>query len=172
MREFEEGYGKWIIITLVFFSSMITTLHAQNVISITASAMVTSNSEIELVTIYNILIDETSADNGIIHISPVNDALAGKLLVKGQPDAVIRITFSQQPPLVNSNGKGTLVLHYEISGYNEDNQRASQLLDVLERSLKFNKKGEYYLWVGGRVDITNARPGSYEGEFTLEIEYL
>jgi hypothetical protein len=38
--------------------------------------------------------------------------------------------------------------------------------------VQFNEKGEYYLWLGGKVDLSKARPGSYDGEFTIQIEYI
>jgi hypothetical protein len=74
--------------------------------------------------------------------------------------------------LVNTSGDGTLVCKYSVSGFKSDNQRASQLLDQVERIVQFNENGEFYLWLGGRVDLTRARPGNYDGEFTIQIEYI
>jgi hypothetical protein len=74
--------------------------------------------------------------------------------------------------LVNTTGDGVLSCKYLLSGFRSDNQGASQLLDQVERIVQFNEKGEYYLWLGGRVDLNNARPGNYDGEFTIQIEYI
>jgi hypothetical protein len=57
-------------------------------------------------------------------------------------------------------------------GYSSDNQGASEPIDAAARTLKINSSGQYYFWLGGLIDISQARPGKYEGEFTLEIEYI
>lgn len=144
----------------------------QSSFSIKATAIVTSKAEIELFTINDLLINADNAVNGIVYISPINDENAGKILIKGKSDAQMRLSFVNQLSLSNASGKGTLLFEYQMSGYNSDNKHASRILDALEQTLQFNSNGEYYIWVGGRVDISNAQPGNYEGEFTLEVEYL
>jgi hypothetical protein len=127
---------------------------------------------IVLIPMQDMVIDEASARDGILNISPVNDAKAGKLLVKGKANTSIRLTYLNEIALVNSAGDGTLVCNYVVSGYKSDNQQASQPLDMVERVVQFNEKGEFYLWLGGTVDLTRARPGNYDGEFTIQIEYI
>jgi hypothetical protein len=156
------------VLSLLLFSN----LHAQEAVSITASATVLEVSEIELVTIKDMTVDETFAENGILNISPVTDMNAGELLVKGRANAQMRITSPNQTVLVNTSGQGTLIFYYVISGFWSDNKQASEILYAPDRILQFNEEGQYYLWVGGRIDISNARPGNYEGEFVLEIEYI
>jgi len=156
------------VLSLLLFSN----LHAQEAVSITASATVLEISEIELVTIKDMNVDEAFAENGILNISPVTDMNAGELLVMGRANAQMRITSPDQTVLVNTSGQGTLIFYNVISGFPSDNQHASQLLDAVDNVPQFNEEGQYYLWVGGRVDISNARPGNYEGEFILEIEYI
>lgn len=156
------------VLSLLFFSN----LHSQEAVSITASATVLEVSEIELVTIKDMTVDATFAENGIVTISPVTDMNAGELLVKGQANAQMRITAPNQSVLVNTNGQGTLIFYYDISGFWSDNKQASEILNAPDRILQFNEEGRYYLWVGGRVDISTARPGNYDGEFILEIEYI
>jgi hypothetical protein len=147
-------------------------IHAQNSVSIRASATVVEETGIQLVPINDMIIDETAAHNQIIDISPITDQAAGKLLVKGKINAMIRLSYLHQQVVVNTSGEGTLAFDYVVSGFPSDDQKASRFLDALENAPQFNEKGEYYLWVGGRVNISNARPGSYEGEFILEIEYI
>ncbi|MCK9399077.1 MAG: DUF4402 domain-containing protein [Bacteroidales bacterium] len=156
------------VLSLLFFSN----LHAQEAVSITASATVLEISEIELVTIKEMNVDGSFAENGIVNISPVTDMNAGELLVKGRANAQMRITSPNQTVLVNTSGQGTLIFYYVLSGFWSDNKQASEILNAPDRILQFNEEGQYYLWVGGRVDINNARPGNYEGEFILEIEYI
>ena len=74
--------------------------------------------------------------------------------------------------ITNSTGNGTLLLQYEMYGFRSDNQGASEPIDAAERTLQISSESKYYLWVGGRIDISKARPGNYDGEFTIEIEYL
>jgi hypothetical protein len=145
---------------------------AQNSISIRASATVVEATGIELVPMKDMIIDESSAQDGILNISPVTDDKAGKILVKGKSNSSVRLTYLNEMLLVNTEGDGTLVCRYSVSGYKTDNQRASQILDMVERVVQFNEKGEFYLWLGGRVDLTKAKPGSYNGEFTIQIEYI
>lgn len=147
-------------------------IHAQPSISIQASATVIETREIEVVTIKDMIVDEAFAENGILNISPVTDLNAGVLLVKGRANAQMRITYTAQSALINNTGQGNLVFDYILSGFPSDNKQASEILDAQNHVPQFNEKGEYYLWVGGRVDLNNARPGNYDGDFTLQIEYI
>ena len=157
-----------ILFCMFFFPG----IQGQNTISIKASATVVEATGIELITLKDISIDEASAANGILNISPVTDETAGKMLVKGKINSTVRLSYLNQLSLVNTSGEGTLLFKYIVSGNATDNQRASQLLDQVERIVQFNDKGQYYLWLGGQVDLTRAKPGSYTGEFTIQIEYI
>jgi hypothetical protein len=147
-------------------------IHAQSSVSIRASATVVEETGIQMIPINDMIIDESAAQNDIIDISPITDGSAGKIMVKGKINSIIRLSYLHQQVVVNTSGVGTLVFEYVVSGFPSDDQHASQLLDALDNVPQFNEKGEYYLWVGGRADLNNARPGNYEGEFILEIEYM
>lgn len=151
---------------------LISSLQGQTSGIIRASATVVEATGIQLIPMKDMIIDEASAQDGILNISPVTDEKAGKLLVKGKVNSSIRLSYLNEMALVNTSGDGTLVCKYVVSGYRTDNQSASQLLDQVERIVQFNEKGEFYLWLGGRVDLSRARPGSYDGEFTIQIEYI
>lgn len=159
-----------VLFLLVFLNN--PTLSGQNSISIRASATVVEATGIELITLKDINIDEASAQNGSLEISPLTSERAGKMLVKGKSNSSIRLSYLNQLALVNSSGDGTIVFQYVVSGNRTDNQNASQPLDQIERIVQFNERGEYYLWLGGTVDLSNATPGSYDGEFTIQIEYI
>jgi hypothetical protein len=159
-----------VLFLLVFLNN--PTLSGQNSISIRASATVVEATGIELITLKDINIDEASAQNGSLEISPLTSERAGKMLVKGKSNSSIRLSYLNQLALVNTSGDGTIVFQYVVSGNRTDNQNASQPLDQIERIVQFNERGEYYLWLGGTVDLTNATPGSYDGEFTIQIEYI
>ena len=140
--------------------------------SIRASATVLEATDIQLITMKDMMIDESTAQDGILNIAPVTDEKAGKILIKGKANSSIRLSYLNEMLLVNSSGVGTLVCKYSVSGYKSDNQGASQLLDMVERVILLNEKGEFYLWLGGTIDLSKARPGSYDGEFTIQIEYI
>lgn len=172
MRKIRKINGSYRLILFLFCLFLISSVRGQNSISIRASATVVEATGIQLIPIRDMIIDESSAQNGILDISPVTDEKAGKILVKGQINSSIRLSYLNEMALVNSAGDGTLVCKYSVSGYKSDNQRASQLLDMIERIVQFNEKGEYYLWLGGKIDLSRAKPGSYDGEFTIQIEYI
>jgi len=162
------------ILFAIFTLSALPVLMAQNhgSVSIKASAIVVEQAEIELITIKDLELDESMALDGKIYIAAQYDPKSGVMLVKGRPNANIRISYLPEMLLENSFGRGVLKFYYEVYGYPEDNQSASERLDAVDRMMRFSDQGHYYLWVGGHIDISKARSGSYEGEFTLEIEYL
>ena len=151
---------------------LMTVLNGQSTISIKASATVVQVEGIELITLKDLIIDEASSESKILNISPVVDENAGKMLVRGKVNSSVRLTYVKDLFLSNTTGDGSIIFKYSMSGNRTDNQMASQPLDQVERIIQFNEKGEYYLWLGGQVDLSNARPGSYAGEFTLQIEYI
>ena len=161
-----------LYIVFCFYFLFQQEMQAQTSGSIHASATVVEATDIQLITMKDMMIDQSAAQNGILTISPVTDEKAGKILVKGKVNSSIRLSYLNEMLLVNSSGDGTLVCKYSVSGYKSDNQRASQLLDVVERVVLLNENGEFYLWLGGTVDLSRAKPGNYDGEFTIQIEYI
>lgn len=141
-------------------------------ISISASATVMSGN-IELMTVADMgIVDASRAENDIVYINPVFDAEAGIMKALGEPNAQIRVSYLAEREVFRSDGPGRLLFVYEVSGFPGDNQRQSELLEAMEREVRLNTAGEYFFWIGGRVDVSQAQPGSYEGDFTIEIEYI
>jgi hypothetical protein len=172
MKEIRKIIGSGRIIPFLSCIFLVASLQGQNSYSIKAAATVVETAGIELITLKDITIDEASAQNGILQISPLSDDKAGKMLVKGKSNSSIRLSYMNQLALQNTTGQGSIVFKYVVSGNKSDNQQASQPLDQIERIVQFNEKGEYYLWLGGEVNLSNAKPGSYDGEFTIQIEYI
>jgi len=141
-------------------------------VNIKAKAEVIEKTEIELITIKDMDIDASLAIDGKIHISAKADVNAGVMIVKGRSEAFIHVTYVPDVVIYNSTGKGKLTMHYEVNGYPSDNQSASEPIDAAERKLQISKDKKYYFWLGGYIDISKAQPGKYDGEFTLEIEYI
>lgn len=142
--------------------------------SFSGSISVNTNvlQSIDMVTLRNMTFGKIQPGQREVFISPVLDEKAGKMKASGIPGAPIRVSYLEEWQLTRSQGPGTLTFYYEVSGNKEDNQSASEILETDNRDLSFNSEGEFYFWIGGRVNIQNASPGNYEGEFTIEIEYL
>lgn len=141
-------------------------------ISINVSATVVSDSPVELTTLNNMIVSGQPNQSQQIYISPITNTNAGLMRAKGRPNSQARMTYIMYEVLSEETGAGSISLRYEMSGNPERVQRASTLIDSGEAVLKFGPDGLYYLWVGGRVDVSKAAPGKYGGQFTLEIEYI
>ncbi len=144
-----------------------------NSISITASAVVIG-ADIDIQTIADMgIIDAQRLQEGnVLYINPVFDPQAGIMRASGNPGAQIRVSYIPEMVIARREGEGSITFNYQISGFEGDNQRESELLDQIERELRFNADGVFYFYIGGTVDLSNALPGNYDGEFTMEIEYM
>lgn len=166
---------------LVFLGTMFVPIDGQaqrgqpgrHAVTITATATVIGNA-IELLTISEMSLIQASQlqQQDEIYINPVFDAEAGIMKAIGQPNAQVRVSYIAEREIFRREGPGSLVFYYEVSGLGSDNQRESELLEDLEREVRLNENGEFYFWIGGRVNLGNALSGSYDGEFTIEIEYI
>ncbi len=143
-------------------------------LNISASAIVVG-PDIDLETISDIQIVEARRQqdgSSDIYINPVFDPEAGKMRARGQPGAQIRLSYLQEMIVARREGTGSLMFRFEVSGHPGDNQNESELLDIIERLVRFSDEGFFYFWIGGRVDLSQALPGTYEADFTIEIEYI
>jgi hypothetical protein len=141
-----------------------------NSVQITVSA--TIQGSIELITIQTLDFHNNSEARTLIEMNPVTNPNAGKMVARGTPGAEFRLNYLKTRELTNTSGLGVIFFEYDISANNIDEQETSELLDQEGRPLTFNENGEFFIWVGGSVDLSSAQPGSYEGEFTIEIEYI
>ena len=157
---------------MLLSTSILSNAQNKTSVSIKAQATVIDKSEIELVTIKNMDIYADLAVNGIVTVSPKSDPTAAIMIVKGKSDARFRISFMSEREILNRTGEGKLIMHYDMYGYKSDNQSASEKINAAERALQIGSDGKYFLWIGGTVNISSARPGTYDGEFTIEIEYI
>lgn len=142
-------------------------------VNITASATVVSNGiEMETISDIGVLRASQLQDGDEVVINPVFDSEAGIMRARGQPNAEIRVSYLSEMEVARREGGGVIVFNYLVSGYPDFNQEASELLNLLEYQVRFNDEGEYYFWIGGEIDLSDALPGNYDGEFTIEIEYM
>lgn len=148
-------------------------LFAQNTdpeFSIDVSAEVISS--IEMITIQSMQLEQAEAQNNRIQLDPQSSPNAGKMIAIGVPNTEIRLSFLERRELTRRNGSESLIFDYELAGNTQDDQSTAEILDSENRDLEFNSEGRFYIWIGGSVDISTATPGNYQGEFTLEIDYI
>src|SRR5690606_16150674 len=127
---------------------------------------------IEMSTLNNINLGSATIGMAEIFVNPQSDDNSGKLLITGRPNAAIRITYVEQRELTRVGGPESLTFRYFLSGNADDNQFTSELLDVSRTNMSLGSDGRFYIWIGGLVNIQNAVFGQYEGEFSVEIEYI
>lgn len=163
---------KWCILIFLVLLTGEKTLLAQSGIpaSISVSATVQGGT-VELITLQPMDLLGAEAVQNQVEVNPVTSERAGKMVAIGNPGASFRMNFERVRELVNTERTGMIFIEYEVSGNPEDEQESSEIYQEETRELEFSQQGEFYIWIGGRVDLSEAAPGNYEGEFTLEIEY-
>lgn len=157
---------------LFCFSSAIQAQNEPNTMTTTISVNALVTQSIEVQTVRNVRLTNFQPDINEYVVSPINDANAGFMIARGTAEASIRINYLDELLLTQPNGPGRIRIFYRVSGYDRDEQVNSEILQSNDRSLNFSDEGEFYLWIGGRIIIENAAPGNYEGEFTIEIDYI
>lgn len=129
-------------------------------------------SSIELITVKSITIGSLQPGQQEVYINSINDINSGYMIAVGAPGADFRLNFERTRTLTQVNGDGTLEFEYELSGNNIEDQNSAEYIEQDFRNLKFNSEGQFHIWVGGTLDLRNALPGNYDGDFTIEIEYI
>ena len=129
-------------------------------------------STIELITINDIRFGSVQPGQHEVIIEPNRDSNAGSMIARGKPNAEISIHYVEEHILIREEGSEALTFYYQVAGHHENNQSAAEILDGYNRDMTFNADGEFFFWIGGRVNIQNAVQGQYVGEFTIEIEYI
>jgi hypothetical protein len=142
----------------------------QRQVNINVTAVV--NGAVETITIQTIDFENIERENSVVTVNPVTSPRAGKMIARGTPNAGFQINYLQERVLDNATGPGSILFTYTVAGNIVDVQDTSEMLSQEVRDLTFNNDGEYFIWVGGFADLANAEPGTYLGEFTIEIEYI
>jgi hypothetical protein len=136
-----------------------------------------STQQLSFETLSDVNFIQLNEDDTEISVDPIRDASAGDsgpghIVAKGQPGALFRLTYSRTVVLRNTTDNTTVTVEYLMSAYPTDEQRNSTY--VLETSPQFrlNEQGEYHFWLGGRLSLQGVTDGDYEGEFTMDVEYI
>ncbi len=149
---------------------MLALAQSQQNVSITVSATVAGT--VEMITINTVDFENIEQEGSVIRVDPVFGERSGKMVARGTPQAEFRVDYIRERELANLDGDGFIFFSYEVAGNSIDDQQTAELLDQDIRDLQFNDEGEFYFWIGGTVDLSDVDPGSYQGEFTIEIEYI
>jgi hypothetical protein len=167
-------FGLWLLIgsygTILFAQAGNNNSAVSARVAINATATVMDS--IEMSTLANITLGSASIGSEQVFINPQLDENSGKLLVTGRPNATIRITYTAQQALSRVGGPESLVFVYYLSGNADDNQLNSETLNVSRTDMRLGSNGRFYIWIGGMVNLQNVVFGQYEGEFSVEIEYI
>lgn len=157
---------------IVLFALLFSVHAAQAQISaeIRVSANVTQS--IELITVNTIQMGSVQPGQKEVIINPVRDINAGYMIASGTPDAEFRLSYLSEKELIQTDGTGSIIFRYQVSGSTEEVQSTSEILQNDNRNIRFNRDGMYFIWVGGTINLENAIPGTYEGDFTIEIDYI
>lgn len=160
---------------ILFLSSILSfKVNAQVNNQVTASVNITATVEqsIQLITVNAMTFGDIEPGQLEIYVNPVIDVSSGYMIAIGTPLAEFRLDYLDIRNLTNVENEGFLTFQYVLSGNNTEDQASSELIDNDNRTIRFNDEGTYHIWVGGRVNLENATPGSYEGDFTIEIDYI
>ncbi|MEX1010544.1 MAG: hypothetical protein WDZ29_00630 [Balneolaceae bacterium] len=141
----------------------------QEIITIQVSASVLQS--LEVVTLQGMDFSELQADQRELNIDPVLSPRAGKMVAQGSPGSSFQVTWLRNREMVNIERTGLLGIRFDVAGNYLDEQDTAEVLEPDSREYQFNEEGQFYLWIGGLVNLEDATTGAYEGEFTLEVEY-
>lgn len=165
------------LITLVLVFGGITVVNSQTIeapltVRAIASAAVVDN--LQLITIRDINLMAPTISGDIIFVSPTESPHAGQFRIFGSDQSTVRVTYLVKEVIEELSGNGGYIqVDYTLSGYAEDIQFQSILFDGNgEFNIQMNETGEYFLWVGARVVVSQATAGEYISEFTIELEYI
>jgi len=136
-------------------------------INVTATVLGT----IEMITLQDIDIGVVTPSMEFIIVNPGEDQGAGLIKFTGQPSLGIRIVFSQTVVMVSGEGN-TLTVQYLVNGNNTNEQGTSVPLEESPAQVALNNDGEYFVWIGCQIDISEVVPGQqYDGDFVIEVDY-
>jgi type 1 fimbria pilin len=122
-------------------------------------------------TMRNMRFSEVQPSQQMISIDPLSNTETGKMIAIGDVNAQIRVSYIKQRTLTHPDGS-TLTFTYTVAGNDEDDQSSAEILQSDNRDLTLNAEGKYFFWIGGQVNVENAKPGGYNGNFTIEVEYI
>jgi hypothetical protein len=139
---------------------------------VTVNVTATFESSIQIETLSNINFGRISPGMTEIYINPRQDAEAGVMRITGQPNSLVRVSFIGRRELIRLGGGPQIFFNFEVSSAPVNDQLLSEPLTQENRQVMLSDNGEFYFWIGGSMDLRDLTHGQYEGEFTLEVDYI
>ncbi len=143
-------------------------------IRVTATVVDAESVSLDIVTLQNMVLrpEDLLEGQNDIFVSPIMGVNAGLMLLKGNPNAGVNIHYEPEEFIYTRSGDDYISINYLMSGNGVRNQQASKLFETADVFIELNDEGEYFLWIGGLINICNASAGMYSGDFVFEISYL
>jgi len=161
-----------IILILFLLSNLSAQNSSDTKTSATLNVSVNVIDHLEMITLRNINIGTVLPSQILIDVDPRIDPGAGLIKVSGQNFSPLELDFTQQIEMVNSITNGILLVKYNISGGTTNNQNSSVKIIETPKSIILSNSGEYFIWVGCSFNLSDIEPGSYDGEFGIEVDYV
>lgn len=131
-------------------------------------------TQIQIESLQDLIIEDEDGTVTTFLIDPKENFNASIIRVEGQRNMPIRLKFPENLQLFpqEQGVEGSINMEYRLSWNTTLDQRGSTDLVDLNEELSIGTEGNLYIWVGGVVDISDARVGVYTGDFFIEVEYL
>lgn len=131
-------------------------------------------TQIQIESLQDLIIEDEDGTLAQFTIDPKEDFNASIIRVEGQRNLPVRINFPESMTLFpeEQGVGGTVTMEYRLSWNTVQDQRGSTDLVDINEEMEIGEDGNLYIWVGGVVDISEARVGVYAGDFFVEVEYL
>ncbi len=170
-------FFKFILLPCVLFQLMLINeacsqgSQVDRNVQVRAKAVIVDN--LMLVTMRDLDLINPVSDGTLLFISPLESPFAGQFRINGYPTSSVRVTYLIYEDIQEYGGNGGIVnARYILSGFTQDNQYQSQLFNPTgEFNIQLGPDGQYFLWIGAQLDLSNALPGEYFSEFIIEMEY-
>lgn len=96
---------------------------------------------------------------------------SGYVVAKGEPNTAFVLTFPRIVEMTHIDDGTILEVEYLIAHNRLNEPSNADFVRQVTEEFRLNASGEYHFWFGGRVDITNATGGQYDGDFFMEVSY-
>ncbi|MCF7803339.1 MAG: hypothetical protein K9N46_11680 [Candidatus Marinimicrobia bacterium] len=161
-----------LLLILFLFPLVIVAQEGNEPGSASVSVNVSANvvATIDMVTLSDFNIGSVQPSQGEIIIDPGQDGGAALLMFSGSPNREIRVTYTPQVQLTKPDAP-SLTAYYSLNGYPENEQGSSVPLEENPTTVTLSNDGEYYVWIGCRINIEQATSGAYDGDCAIEVEY-
>lgn len=146
-------------------------LAAQGASSVEINVSARIQDYIEMVTLADIDVGTIVPSEEILRLDPRTNSGAGIIMIQGQKDKSVLVNYSKVVEMVHSNSNSVLPVTYEVSGSVENQPSTSVLFTTNPESIELNEKGEYYLFIGCSFNLNLVKPGQYDGDFVIEVDY-